>query len=368
MRDPKFSRGRLTTLSTTAAGKHDANVNAQDGRRGVARPTMKDVAVEAGVGFKTVSRVVNGETGVNPDTAARVRAAIERLGYRRNDGARMLRRGQTASIGLVIEDVADPFYSELTRAVEEVARANGSLVFAGSSGEDPDRERELVQALCARRVDGLLVVPAGTSHRYLVPDLAAGMAVVFVDRPAGDVDTDTILTANAAGARAGVEHLVRHGHRRIAFVGDAPEIFTAVERARGYREALHAAGLGVDESLVRMGPPRPAPIGAALEEMLRLPDPPTALFTGNGRSTVAALRSLAGLDAAPRMALVGFDDFELADLLSPGVTVVAQQPDQIGRTAAEQLFRRLAGDDEPTRRIELPTRLIPRGSGEIPPP
>jgi LacI family transcriptional regulator len=354
----------------------DREVSPGEGRQAVGvhgvRPTMKDVAEAAGVGFKTVSRVVNGEPGVNAATAQRVRVAIERLGYRRNDSARVLRRGRTASVGLVIEDVADPFYSELTRAVEEVARANGSLVLAGSSAEDPERERELVQTLCARRVDGLIVVPAGTSHEYLLPDLAAGMAVVFVDRPAGDIDTDTILTANALGARAGVEHLIRHGHRRIAFVGDAPQVFTAVERERGYREALAAAGLPADDSLVFMGPPRLTPIRAVLEEMSRLAEPPTAVLTGNSRSTVAVLRSLASVDGGAggrrRLALVGFDDFELADLLVPGVTVVAQEPRQLGRIAAELLFRRLAGDHGPSQRIELSTRLVARGSGEIPPP
>ncbi|EST37080.1 hypothetical protein N566_14940, partial [Streptomycetaceae bacterium MP113-05] len=129
------------------------------------RPTMKDVAAHAGVGLKTVSRVVNGEDGVAPDTRHRVRSSIAALGFRRNDGARILRQGRTFSIGMVLEDLADPFYAPLTRAVEEVARAHGALLINGSSAEDPERERELVLALCARRVDGLVVVPAGGGHR-----------------------------------------------------------------------------------------------------------------------------------------------------------------------------------------------------------
>jgi LacI family transcriptional regulator len=330
------------------------------------RPTMNDVAHAARVGLKTVSRVVNGEPGVLDTTAQRVREAIEQLGYRRNDSARVLRRGQTASIGLVIEDVADPFYSELTRAVEEVARRQGSLVFAGSSDESPERERELVLAFCARRVDGLVVVPAGTSHRYLLPDMSAGIAVVFVDRPAGDIDADTVLSANSAGAQAGVRHLTTRGHRRIAFLGDAPEIFTATQRLDGYREALVDAGLAVDESLVAMRHPSPEFVRSALDRMLDGPDPATALFTSNSRTTVAALRVLSA--RSPRPALVGFDDFELADLLSPAVTVVAQDPTGLGSEAAGLLFRRLAGEHGPAQHIELPTRLIIRGSGEQPPP
>ena len=146
---------------------------------------MKDVAARAGVGLKTVSRVVNGEPGVTPDTERRVQEAIEALGFRRNDSARVLRKGRTASIGLVLEDLADPFYGPLSRAVEEVARAHGALLINGSSAEDPEREQELVLALCARRVDGLIVIPAGDDHRYLEPEIEAGVATVFVDRPAG---------------------------------------------------------------------------------------------------------------------------------------------------------------------------------------
>ncbi|GAA2850094.1 LacI family DNA-binding transcriptional regulator [Streptosporangium fragile] len=322
------------------------------------RPTMKDVAAEAGVALKTVSRVVNGEAGVAPAMAERVGAAIERLGYRRNESARVLRRGRTASIGLVIEDVADPFYSGISRAVENVALRHGSLVLSGSSGEDPRRERELVLTFCARRVDGLIIVPAGSDHAYLRPELDAGIAAVFADRPGG-LDVDTVLCDNSGGARSGVAHLIAHGHRRVAFLGDSASIYTSGERLAGYRRALREAGLPYDASLVATGPAEQA--GPALARMLTGDDPPTAVFTGNGRITVAVLR------AGHRPALVGFDDFELADLLVPGVTVVAQDPARLGATAAELLFRRLAGGRGAPERVELPTRLIPRGSGELRP-
>jgi LacI family transcriptional regulator len=331
---------------------------------------MHDVAAAAGVALKTVSRVVNNEPGVNPVTADRVREAIKRLGYRRNESARFLREGRTASIGLVIEDVSDPFYSGLSRAVETVARRHGHLLFTGSSEEDPDLEREIVMAFCARRVDGLIIVPAGTDHEYLRPELTAGVAVVFADRPPGPgLEADTVLTDNVGGARQGTAHLLGHGHRRIAFLGDAHSIFTARERLRGYRSALADAGVPYDEALVSMGGPDPERLRAALAAMAALPHPPTALFTGNGRLTTQALRVLASCPAdAPRPALVGFDDFELADLLVPGVTVVAQDPAGLGGTAAELLFRRLAGHRGPAERVLLPTRVIARGSGEIPPP
>ncbi|MFD7967858.1 LacI family DNA-binding transcriptional regulator [Streptomyces clavifer] len=327
------------------------------------RPTMKDVAARAGVGLKTVSRVVNSEPGVTADTERRVQEAIEALGFRRNDSARVLRKGRTASIGLVLEDLADPFYGPLSRAVEEVARAHGALLINGSSAEDPDREQELVLALCARRVDGLIVIPAGDDHRYLEPEIKAGIATVFVDRPAGRVEADMVLSDSFGGAREGVAHLVAHGHRRIGFIGDQPRIHTAKERLRGYHEALTDAGITVEDSWVSLGSTDPARVRAAAETMLTGPDPVTALFAGNNRVTVTVVRVLAECDR--RIALVGFDDIELADLL--GITVISQDAAAVGRTAAEHLFRRLDGADHAPARVELPTRLIPRGSGELPP-
>jgi len=342
----------MTTLSNQRARK-------------VRRATMSDVARLAGVSIKTVSRVVNDEPGVHADTAERVVSAIERLGFRRNIGALNLRRGSsTGTIGLVLEDVANPFYSGLTRATEEVARRHGRQVLAGSSDEDPSRERELSLEFCARRVDGLIVVPAGRQHGYLVPEIASGMPVVFVDRPPGDVVVDTVLVDNVEGAASAVAHLARHGHRRIGFLGDAPAIFTAGERLRGFREGCVKAGIRYDERLVAMGPHTAADLPASLARLLGGAAPATALITGNNRITVLTLRALAG--APRRPALVGFDDFELADLLDPPVSVVALDPGVLGKAAAELLFSRLDGDTSPPRRIVLPVRLVPRGSGEAP--
>lgn len=328
------------------------------------RPTMKDVASQAGVGLKTVSRVVNGEPGVTPETERRVQQAIEALGFRRNDSARVLRKGRTATVGLVLEDLADPFYGPLNRAVEEVARAHGALLINGSSAEDPDRERELALALCARRVDGLIVIPAGDDHRYLEPEMRAGVSTVFVDRPAGRIHADVVLSDNFGGARNGVAHLIAGGHRRIGFIGDQPRIHTVAERLRGYRAAMTDAGLPVAQSWVSLGSTAPERVAAAAAAMLTGPDPVTAVFAGNNRVTVTVVRVLAA-HGRP-VALVGFDDFELADLLRPGVTVVAQDPAALGRVATDRLFQRLAGADLTPCRIELSTRLIARGSGELP--
>jgi LacI family transcriptional regulator len=328
---------------------------------------MVHVAARAGVSLKTVSRVVNGEPGVAESTAALVQAAIDELGFRRNEGAAHLRRGSTtASVGLVMMDVADPFYSTLARAVEEVALRHRFLVLAGSSDEDVERERDLALALCSRRVDGLVVVPAGTDHSYLRPEIDAGTPVVFVDRPAAGLEADAVLVDNAGGARTAVAHLAAHGHRRIGFLGDNPAIFTARERLRGYRAGMAALGHRAEERLVAMGPHGSQSVGAALARFRSGARPATALVTGNNRITVLVLRALA---AVPnwRPALVGFDDLELADLLVPGLTVVEQDASAVGHNAAELLFSRIAGDRSPPRRIVLPVRLIARGSGETPP-
>jgi LacI family transcriptional regulator len=327
---------------------------------------MADVALTAGVSLKTVSRVVNGEPSVSPATAARVEAAIAELGFRRNDLARALRRGQVSrTLGLVIEDVSNPFYSAIARGVEEDVRRRELLVITVSSDEDPERERTLCRLLIERRVDGLLVVPAGDDHRYLLPEMRAGTPVAFVDRPPGHIEADVILLDNVGGARAAVEHLLDHGHRRIAIVGDAPEIFTAAERLTGYREALAARAIAVDERLVRLGTHDAGSAEAAVRDLLARSDPPTALFTANNRITIGALRAMSA-NGGPR-ALVGFDDVELAELLPIPVTVVSYDAAELGRQGAALVCGRLEGRDGPPQRRVLPTTLVVRGSGEVPP-
>ncbi len=331
-----------------------------------ARPTMRDVAEAAGVSLKTVSRVVNGEAGVGAGTSERVRQAISSLGFSRNDLARSLRHGRTsATVGLVIGDLANPFYSTIARAVEEVAQAQGYLLIAGSSERDPERERELVRALAMRRVDGLLLVPSDADHGLLAEEQRRGLAVVFLDRPPVGVEADAVLIDNVGGARSAVTHLVAHGHRRIGVVGDALEVATSAQRLEGFRQGLASAGLELDAALLRFGPYDAPGAEAAARQLLALPYPPTAIFTTNNRNTIGVLRALR--DTPRSRALVGFDDFELADALATPVTVVAHDPAEMGRRAAELLFRRLNGERGPAERVLLPTHLIARGSGEVQP-
>ncbi len=323
---------------------------------------MRDVAERAGVSLKTVSRVINAEQGVAPATAERVAEAIAALRFQRNDLARSLRHGLSSStLGLVIEDVANPFYSTVAQGVESVARERGFLLITASAREDAERERELVSALVGRRVDALLIVPAGDDQSYL-ETIRGRTTFVFIDRPPGGFDADTVLFDDAGGARQGVEHLLAHGHRRIACVADPEDVYTARERLAGYQAALAAAGIVPDPALVRPGSRDAEHAQGVVAELLGLAEHrrPTAIFTANNRNTIGALHALAGRD--DNTALVGFDDFELADLL--GITVVRAEPARLGARAAELAFARLDGDELPLQRATVPTELVVRGSGE----
>lgn len=323
---------------------------------------MLDVARMSGVSLKTVSRVVNGEDNVRASTARRVDDAVRRLGFRPNNGARQMRSGRTASIGMVVEDLADPFYSALAGAVEEVAQSERHLLLIGSAEGSAERERSLTEALVSNRVDGLVVVPALREHGWLAPELAAGTPIVFVDRPPHGLETDTVLSDNAGGMRSAVEHLAAHGHRRIGFLGDDPAFWTAGQRLAGFRDATTTLGLASDA--VDMGPYEHERLVARLRAWTGAADPVTALVTGNNRVTVTALRALRAADLR-RLSMVGFDDLELAELLDPPITVVAQDPAGLGAQAARLLFGRLGPHSGPPRTVVLPTRLVVRASVSV---
>ncbi len=329
------------------------------------RPTLRDVAALAGVSFKTVSRVVNGEPGVSPDVMSRVRSAADTLGYRPNAAATALRRAdrRTATFGVLLEDAGNPFFATLLRGVEDVARQRGVAVFASSTDLDRDRERDMTAAFGARQVDALIIAPTESSAQHLHRALAEGARIVLVDRPVEGLTAPVVLIDNQRGAREGVEHVIAHGHRRIGYIGRDPSIFTSRGRYAGYVDALEAAGIAIDPSLVRLEGGTRTSAQAQVEALLDLADPPTALFTAQDIITMTAVSVLQRRGLSDSVALVGFDDFELADLLRPGITVVAQDPRRIGALAAE-----LALDPVSSGVHLVPTRLIPRGSGEIPAP
>jgi LacI family transcriptional regulator len=342
---------------------------AADGTRHRPRATMRDVAALAGVGIKTVSRVVNGEPGVSAATAERVARAATALSFQPDLVAGNLRRTgrRSMSLGLILASVDNPFCAAIHRAVEDVAEERQVAVFSASTDEDPRRERMLVAAFTSRRVDGLILTATAGDHRHLHAEIETGTPVVLVDRAPAGLDVDSVVVDNADGAERGTRHLLERGHRRIAYLGDLSVIVTARERHAGYLRALQQAGIPLEHRLVVVDLRGTDAAHDATRALLLGPEPPTALFTSQNLVTIGAIRALRELGAQHRVALVGFDDFALADLVQPGVTVVAQDPTQIGRVAAERVFARLAAPDLPPERRVLPTRLVARGSGEISP-
>ncbi|MEU9173493.1 LacI family DNA-binding transcriptional regulator [Streptomyces sp. NPDC048420] len=331
--------------------------------------TIRDVATMAGVGIATVSRVINGKP-VTPDLAKRVTRAAEQLGYRQDLTASSLRRAdrRTHTLGLVLEDAANPFSAALHRAVEDAAAERGMLLLAGSTDEDPIRERSLLTTFTARRVDGLIVVPTGQDGSDLDAARRAGTPVVCTDRRTTAPQVDTVTVDNRAAVRAAVKRLHEAGHRRIAFLGDLRSIWTAEERYAGFVEGLAAVGCVLHPSLVKRGLHGADAAQEATRQLLALAHAPTALVSGQNLLTIGARMALQERQLQRRVALVGFDDLPLADLLEPGISVIAQDHSAIGREAANLLFDRLDGEGGPARHRVLPTRYLARGSGELPAP
>ena len=319
--------------------------------RGSGRPTMKDVASRAGVALKTVSRVVNGEPGVTPETTRRVLGAIEALGFRRNESARLLRTGRTATLGFIADNWAEPDHVAVYRGLENIATEHGYLLYSGSTDSDAAREERLALAMCARRVDGLIIIPTPGSHEYLVSEIEAGVATVFVLHPPELVRADAVLPDERAAARAAVSHLAGLGHQRIGFIGDAAGYQSRTLRDR-YTAAMAAAGLTADPAWSALSPADLAPGGRA--DRLAV----TAVFCASPRQTREVLRAL---PPGRELAIVGLGDFELADLVATPVTVVSYDPVLLGYTAGELLIRRMGGEHGPPRLVEVPVTLTVRG-------
>ncbi len=335
------------------------------------RPTMKEVARLAGVSIKTVSRVINGEQHVSAAVTERVNKAAAQLDYRPDFTARSLRQSSraTKTVGLILDSVDNPFSAGLLRAVEDAATAEGSAVLATSVDEDPDRARRLVRTLLSRQVDGLIIAAASGDQSYLAREIAAGTPVVFIDRPPENLTADTVMADNVGGAYAGVDQLLAVGHHDIAFLGDHLTIRTAAERLEGFRSALADHGATVPEEHVVVGLHSPEAAESAVRSLLLSRQPPTALFTAQNLITIGAIRALRDLGLQDRVALIGFDDVPLSDLLDPPVAVVEQRVYEIGRTAAQLLFQRLAGiRSEPGELLRIPTDMRLRATGTIPPP
>jgi LacI family transcriptional regulator len=323
---------------------------------------MRDVAERAGVGMMTVSRVLNGTANVREQTRDRVYQALQELHYRPNLMARALRGFGTRSIGVIVPYLYDPFFASCAHAISSVARQHNYSVLLATSDENTEIEADELRDLLRRQAEGIIVFPAASGRSHLPEAEFRSTPMVAVDRPVPKAHVDRVLVENERGAALATTHLIEHGHRRIGFIGLSRKIFTMHARVNGYQKAMQAAGLtpecffdGGDEAATL----------AFLRDLRSHPNPPTALFAANGLSTRHTLHALAALDihVPEEIAFIGFDDFDLADILRPSLTVVRQPVQSVGQQAAELLFARLDGDPErPTQKRLLPVELVLRRS------
>ena len=322
---------------------------------------MRQVAALAGVSAKTVSRVMNNDRYVSDEVRGRVQQAIRDLQYVPNTLAQSFRSGRDAAIGIAVPDIADPFFATLIQAAERVAKVRRTAVFVTSLGSDPADERAGVEALLGRRVAGLISTPISADQAYLKP-WQSRTALVFIDRTPKGIIADSVVEDDVGGAQTATAHLIGHGHRRIGFIGDALSVSTTAKRLKGYRTALAGADLGNDPVLIALGATSSDTAAAAARRLLSQPDPPTAIFSSNARTSIAIVPVLQAINRTD-LALISFGDFALADALDPAVSVIDQDPNSVGEIAATRLFERMEHPHKRLKRsIVLPVALVARAS------
>ena len=320
--------------------------------------TMRDVARHAQVSLKTVSRVFNDDPHVLPETRKRVEEALAQLNYVPNSLAQTFRDGRSPVIGVAVPNIADPFFSAIAKGVEVVAANHEMSVLVTSLGEDPAKEREVVEFLLRRQLSALVIAPVGADQSYL-RRWTAKVPLVFVDHPPRGVDADCYVEDDLGGAQAATRHLLGHGHTVVAFAGNSLGVSTSAKRLEGYRAALDDAGLPFRPELVAAGAATREGAAAAAEGWAALPEPPTAVFSSDARTSMAMVPALAGR----AWSVAAFGDFPMAAMLSPALTVVDQDPDALGRLAAERAVRRLDGRETGANVLTtLPVRLLERAS------
>jgi LacI family transcriptional regulator len=325
--------------------------------------TIKDVAREAGVSTATVSRVINGHERVSAGMRERVLEAAGRLGYRPNAMARSLRSESTRTLGLVVSNVMNPFFTAVARAVEDAARERGYSVILCNADEDPEKEELYLDVLLGRRVDGVLVSPARAASPHLADVLEEGVPVVFVDRHIAGMDVPVVRADGRRAVGELVEYLVGLGHRELAVISGPPEVVPGAERLEAFLAAAERSGASVPEERVRVGDFRRASGVRAMRELLALEPRPTAVFVANNLMTLGALQALraAGLWIPQDISLASFDDVSWFELLEPPVTAIAQPTGELGAAAARMLLE-LVEEKRRPESLVMPAELVVRGS------
>lgn len=316
---------------------------------------IEDVARQAGVSTATVSRVLSGKPYVSDDLRKRVLGAVQSLNYRPSRVARSLRVQRSSIIGLIVSDIQNPFFTAVVRAVEDAAYRQRFSVFLCNSDEDRAKETMYLELMLAEHVAGVILSPTlgeNDAYRHLIE---AGIPAVAIDRRVHNVDIDSVLVDNVGAAREIVTHLLDCGHRRIGAVVGTPASSTGEERLRGYVEALQSYGLAIEPDLIRTGMPRIATGREFTAELLSLPEPPTAIFTGNNLLTIGALGAIheRGLRIPDDIALAAYDEMDWMYFVKPALTVVAQPTYELGRTAVELLLQRMENPDRPPQEVVL---------------
>lgn len=326
--------------------------------------TIRDVAQRAGVSQSTVSHVINNTRYVRPEVARRVRQAMAELHYTPNRLARSLRRKVSHTIGLITPDNANPFFAQVAQAVEEVCFQQEYTVLLGNAAGDPDRELRYIQVMLEKQVDGLIVAASGLRSEHLQPARLGHTPVVLVDRELPDLEADRVLADHRQGGRLATEYLLGLGHRLIACIAGPPDLSTGSERLAGYRDALAAAQIPPDDTLVIQGAFNLDSGYQAMRQLLALDNPPTAVFAANDQMAIGALRALweAEIPVPEGCSVVGYDDIPLAAYTRPPLTTVHQPVTELGRLAAQILLARLTDPEQPARRHLLPVTLVERAS------
>jgi LacI family transcriptional regulator len=327
-------------------------------------PTIREVADHAGVSIATVSRVFSGGARVTEEVARRVRDAGRLLNYQPNRVARNLRVRCSRTVGVVVPDIENPFYTSVIGGIEEVLQASAYTLLLANSNEDPRREQGNVRTFQAEGVAGILFAASGRDTSIYTRMAEAGIPLVAISRVPAGMKIDTVSVANREGARTAVSHLARIGHRRIAFINGPAAISTAQERLRGYEEGLAAHRIPLQRELIRFADFRQRGGYEAMLELIGLHKRPTALFAGSNLMTLGALQAIheRKLDIPRDIAVVGFDDLPWALSFNPPLTAVAQPAYEVGRTAAQLLLERLRDPSQPARSVVLETALTVRSS------
>jgi len=334
-------------------------------------PTLHDVARLAGVSIATVSATINQSAYVSPELQERVRKAIAEIAYHPDGIARSLKKRSTQTLGLIISDITNPFFTALVRGIEDAANARGHALILCNTDEDVEKERAYLRLLRSRRVDGLIMAPAGCVKDYQQFSVEANTPLVFIDRKISSVPADAVVVDNVGGARQVVDYLLRLGHRHIGAITGLPHISTTHERIEGYRQALEAAGLPPDPALMLGGNSRLKGGYQAGLALLSFPKRPTAIFATNNLMAIGLMRAVAEreLRCPEDVSVACFDDFEWASVFQPRLTTVAQPTYEMGVKAAEVLFARLDGTlaGDPKEIVLSPTLMIRDSCAALPP-